>query len=718
MWFVLVVLRLAELQLLRQDDLAERAVRQQMAEVDILPRRGGILDRDLEELALSTPAQSIGVFADCVSDKRAMAGMLAPAAGIDENELYGRLVRGGFHWVKRLATLAEHQQVKRLQARDAFRRATVQNESEECRVLHFETENKRYYPHGSVVAHLVGLVGLDHSGQAGLELKFESELRGEAGLKILQRDGKGGRYGSQVIKPSVPGDDIILDLDLRVQSIADMELERAVRETQSQAGTVVLMRPDSGEILAMANWPKFDPNRPSRRAEDLENLRNFAVGHLVEPGSTFKVLTAAAALEEGLVSTEDVFDCEMGAIWVERRRIRDHHPYGLLTVPQILIKSSNVGIIKIGYRVGEKKMHEYMRRFGFGQPTGLGLPGETDGLVRSLDRWGTTSLASLAMGQEVGVTAVQMARMFSAVANGGTLVEPRVVRGVRERGGRLVAFEQGAGTPVIGAETAATMQAILERVVESGTGRLARIPGYRVAGKTGTAQMINPVSRSYADGAYLASFCGFAPVNDPKLVGVVMLYDPRGQHYYGGRIAAPVFSSVLKRALRMLDVPPSRSLPRNGTRSPSLPDTILADFVEGRAGDPAAAEFLPASARTPQSPPAWPYVAPDSQSGAGWRAAGRPSAPEAGGPAVARSEIPVGEGGRPAPDMRGLTLREALTVAARLGIEIEPEGSGMTRFQFPEPNAVLAEGQPLRLRLVPAPDDGAAGAAAGQGGGR
>ena len=698
LWFGLIALRLADLQLLRQDELADRAQRQQMAEVDILPRRGGILDRRLEELALSTPAQSIGVFADCVSDKRSMAAMLSEAAGVDARDLQERLGRGGFQWVKRLANLAEYQRVKQLRGRDEYQRAKVQDPSRHCQALHFETESKRYYPHGTVGAHVVGIVGLDHSGQAGLELEYDSRLRGEAGLRVLEYDGRHRRYGAQVIKPSRPGDDIILDLDLRLQSLASLELERAVRESESQAGTVVLMRPGSGEILAMANWPRFDPNRFPRPARYLENLRNFAVCHLVEPGSTFKVLTAAAALEEGLVTPDDVFDCEMGGMWVHRRRIRDHHPYGLLTMPEVLMKSSNVGIIKIGYRVGAETLHGYIRRFGFGQSTGVGLPGEVTGLVRPLDRWSGASLASLSMGQEVGVSAVQMARLFAAVANGGTLVKPRIVRGVREHGGAVESFEPEPGSRVIGAETAATMQAILERVVEDGTGQLARIPGYRVAGKTGTAQMINPVSRSYADGAYLASFCGFAPVNDPVLVGVVMLYDPRGEDYYGGKIAAPLFGAVMKKALRMLDIPPSRAVPREAVPAPGVPDTILADFVGGRVGE--LAEPGPPSAAAPPtgSPPG-------------------PAAREPFGNARAEAAAPRVQL-RSAPDLRGLTLREALSVGALLGIQIEPVGSGLAHAQTPEPNAMLAEGQAIRLHLAPSlDDDGVAGRAEPEGGG-
>ena len=391
---------------------------------------------------------------------------------------------------------------------------------------------------------------------------------------------------------------------------------------------------------------------------------------MVEPGSTFKVLTAAAALEEGQVTTDDIFDCEMGGMWVGRRRIRDHHPYGELTMPEVLMKSSNVGIIKIGDRLGSSRLHTYIRRFGFGTSTGLGLPGEVAGLVRPLSRWSGSSRASLSMGQEIGVTAVQMARLFATIANGGTLVSPRIVRSIRSPGGAEVSVEREPPARVISAETAATMQAILEQVVEGGTGRLAQIQGYRVAGKTGTAQMINPESRSYADGAYMASFCGFAPVNDPALVGVVMLYDPRGQFYYGGRIAAPLFSSVMRWALRYLDVPPSKRVPRDRPPAKAYSDELLVDFVEGRVESPDGGDTL-ASAQDPTD--AEPSGLAESQ-------------PDSTPKAVA-------------PEMRGLTMREAFSLAASLGIQIESTGSGVAREQFPAPGEVLADGQFVRLRF-------------------
>ncbi|MYB51939.1 MAG: transpeptidase family protein [Acidobacteriia bacterium] len=666
-WILLVLAKLVDLQVLQHEQLSAKATRQHVGSVDIPARRGHLIDRHGRELALSMQMDSIGIFSNHVSDPPAVAAALAEAVAVDEQALRRRIERGGFQWVKRMVTLAEAQRARAL----------------DLDILHFEEESRRYYPYGSVAAQVLGTVGIDHTGQAGLEQKFESRLRGTPGRGLMQYDALQRRYGWQVLQAPKSGSDVLLNLDLELQSLADLELERAVRETKARSGTIVLMRPGSGEILAMASWPRFDPNGLSRTKEDLENLRNFAVSAMVEPGSTFKVLTASAALEEGLVSVEDEFDCEMGGMWIDRRRIRDHHPYGILTMPQVLMKSSNIGTIKIGYRVGAERLHDYIRRFGFGAKTGVNLPGEIHGLVRPLERWSAASLASLSMGQEIGVTAVQMAGLFGTIANGGVRVKPRIVRAIRESGSQEVPLELRSAERVISQDTAATMQAILEQVVQSGTGRFAQIQGYRVAGKTGTAQMINPVTRSYRDGMYLASFCGFAPVNNPAVVGVVMLFDPRGQFYYGGRIAAPVFSTVVRQALRILDVPPSR-IPALPVRPPADVDSaLLADFIEGRASDYEDEPIFPGrneAGPVERQAPAAEAMSRQPESASTWTLA-----PE-----------PLGES-RTAPDVLGLTMREVFALGAQHGIPIEPHGSGFAQQQYPGPNEALSAGDPIKV---------------------
>lgn len=671
-WFLLVLAKLVDLQVIQHEQLSAKATRQHVGSVEIPAHRGHLIDRHGRELALSMQMDSIGIFTNHVSDPPAVAAALAEAVAVDEQALGGRIERGGFQWVKRKVSLAEGQRARALG----------------LDFLHFEEESRRYYPYGSVAAQVLGTVGIDHTGQAGLEQRFESQLRGTPGRGLMQYDALQRRYGWQVVKPPKSGSDVLLNLDLELQSLADLELGRAVRETKSRSGTILLMRPGSGEILAMASWPRFDPNGMSRTKEELENLRNFAVSAMVEPGSTFKVLTASAALEEGLVSVEDEFDCEMGGMWIDRRRIRDHHPYGILTMPQVLMKSSNVGTIKIGYRVGAERLHNYIRRFGFGAKTGVNLPGEIRGLVRPLERWSDASLASLSMGQEIGVTAVQMAGLFGTIANGGVRVKPRIVHALRESGSQEVPLERPPADRVLSQDTAATMQAILEQVVQSGTGRFAQIEGYRVAGKTGTAQMIDPVTRSYRGGMYLASFCGFAPVNNPAVVGVVMLLDPRGEFYYGGRIAAPVFSTVVRQALRILDVPPSRIPSLPARPRVDVDEVLLADFIEGRASDSEDEPIFPAPNETgPEDPEA--------------SAAGATSRQPQSASAWTLAQESHGES-LTAPDVLGLTMREVFALGAQHGIPIEPQGSGLAQHQFPGPDEALTTGEPIKVVFGPA----------------
>ena len=495
-----------------------------------------------------------------------------------------------------------------------------------------------------------------------------------------------------------PADDLLLTLDLRIQSLAELELKRAVTSSLSRAGTIVLMRPESGEILAMANWPPFDPNQRARTKQELENRKNFAVSHMIEPGSTFKIVTAAAAIEEGVARPDDVFDCEMGGINIGRRRIRDHKPFGLLTLADVLVKSSNVGIIKAGMRVGPDTMHRYLTRFGFGRFTNITLPGETGGLVRPLNRWHSDSLASVSMGQEVGVTALQMARLFAVIANDGYLVQPRIVAAARNHYGVTTAFEHASKVRVLSSDTATTMRAILERVVASGTGRLAQIPGYRVGGKTGTAQMINPETRSYQDGTYVASFCGFAPVNDPAVVGVVVLDAPQGREYYGGRISAPVFPRVVQQALRYLDVAPGHAQDRKAAPPPEVPDHLLADFI---AEDEAESQATDADG----------HILVASR---GASAGGRAAPAEAGGDSPKESKVAVRVTDLVTPDFRGMPMREVLKLAVKMGIALDVDGHGLVLHQSPGPDTPLTRGSVVKVllaRALPAKSAKPAGAA-------
>lgn len=689
LWFVLLVVRLWDFQVRQTDRLTAKAINQQEGEVDIRADRGAIYDRAGTELALSTPVRSIGVFPKKIANPEVAVRMLADILQVDEAELRRKFASPRFQWVKRLANPAEVERVRQLG----------------LKALHFEEEGKRYYPKGSVAAQVIGAVGIDHDGQSGLEFYFDKQLRGADGVGLLQYDARRQYYKRQELRAPTAGDDLLLTIDLRIQSLAELELKRAVTNSVSRAGTIVLMQPQSGDILAMANWPPFDPNQTARTQEDIEKRKNFAVSHMIEPGSTFKIVTAAAAIEEGVAQPSDLFDCELGGINIGSRRIRDHKPFGMLSLADVLAKSSNVGIIKVGMRVGRGAMYRYVRRFGFGRFTNITLPGETGGLVRPLDRWHSDSLASISMGQEVGVTALQMARMFAVVANDGYLVQPRIVRALRDHRGVTTPLEHPSKMRVISSDTATTMRAMLERVVASGTGRLAQIPGYRVAGKTGTAQMINPETRSYKDGTYVASFCGFAPVNDPAVVGVVVLDAPRGREYYGGRISAPVFPRVAQQALRYLDVAPNRPQERKVGRPPVVPDHLLADFV---ADDEAAAPATDADGHILVTPGG--AAAAPVETDAATRAAPRTD----GGDSPEKPKAAVRVADLAAPDFRGMSMRAALKLAVKMGIALDADGHGIVLHQSPGPHTPLMRGSSVKVllaRAVPERSAQSAGAA-------
>ena len=564
-WLLLVVGRLWDLQIHQAPRLAEKAQQQHRDVIEIGAPRGRIFDRSGVELARSTPVDSIGIFPSKVANSELAVELLTGVLRSDASALKAKLAKPRFQWVKRLAEPGEAERVRELALAG----------------LHFEQESKRYYPKGTVAAHILGAVGLDHTGLAGLEQTFEAQLRGVPGEREVQVDAVGQRYASEVTREPVPGYDLVLTIDQRIQVTAEKELSRAIAETKAKAGSVVVMDPVNGDLLAVANWPTFDPNdrRPSQEA--LKRRDNYAVSHMIEPGSTFKVITVAASLEEKLTRPDELIDCENGRIYLGSRRIRDHKKFGVLSVAEVLARSSNVGAIKLGLRLTPERLHDYARRFGIGQQTGLPLPGEVEGLLRPWQSWHPHAIGSVAIGQEVGVSAVQIARAVSVVANGGLLVTPRVVQAIVSPEG--VREEQETALPerILGAETAATMRALMERVVRGGTAMLAQTPGYRVAGKTGTAQKIDPVTDRYSTEDYVASFVGFAPVNSPSLLMVVVLDSPVGK-YHGGQVAAPVFSPASRqRYLRFRDVPPEL-LPLAREPPPPSPlflNELLADFV-------------------------------------------------------------------------------------------------------------------------------------------
>ncbi len=543
--FLYLFLRLGYLQLVRASDLHHRAALQHQLSVELPPTRGAFFDRHLNILAHSLQTDSVYAAAKHIDDaaKPMVARRLAQALNLSPSSVLVRLRRPkGFVWIARRVTPEQAARVTALH------------------LPHVELikEAKRFYPGGSLASHVIGVAGIDNHGLDGLELACDRLLRGQPGYRASVRDGKGRQlpgYWEREIDPS-NGSHVVLTIDAMIQHIAERELDRAFHSSHAVGGTIIVMEPRTGEILALANRPTYDLNDPA--TIDPNRRRNRAITDLMEPGSVFKVVTASALLAEHLVRVDDRFFCENGQYTIPGGHLlHDHKPYGWLTFREVIAMSSNIGTAKAAQRLTPTQLYEYIRRFGFGEPTGIDLPGEISGLLRPPSRWSKLSPWLIPIGQEVGVTPIQLGVALSAMANGGQLVRPHVIKEVRGADGAVVSASPAAPVrQVIPAEVAQTVRAIMASVVEDGTGKKAMIRGYTSGGKTGTAQKVDP-NGHYSHSRFFASFAGFAPVAHPALVIVVVLDEPHPV-YYGGEVAAPVFSAVGGDVLRYLDVPPDR----------------------------------------------------------------------------------------------------------------------------------------------------------------
>lgn len=543
--------RLAYVQGVNADGYSDIARRQRLRTVTLPAVRGAIYDRNGREIAMSVPARTIYANPKQIADKAMTAQKLAEALGMDEREIRDKLDRPkGFVYIARRVDV------------------DVAGKVEAARLIGVGTldESRRGYPAGRLASNVIGFVGTDGKGLAGVESTFENLLGGRPGVRVLEQDPSGRPIpqGQSREQPPTAGADLVLTLDRDIQYAADTALAKAVEDANAKGGTVVVMRAGSGEILAMANQPTYDPN--DLRGLETSDTRNRAITDSYEPGSANKVVTAAAALEEGIVTPSSTFAVP-AVINVAGRLFHDahDHPTETMRFEDIIAESSNVGTIKVALRLGPQRLETYLRRFGYGRTTGLGFPGEAAGIVPPADRW-KTSLPTMAIGQGVSVTALQIVRVFATVANDGVQVQPTLVRGWVDADGSFHASEGERKTRVVSSETASQLRAMLERVVTKGTGKLAAVPGYRVAGKTGTAQKPGP--RGGYQG-YMASFVGMAPADRPELVIGVVLDDP--SPIYGGVVSAPVFSEVAAAALRILRIGPTELVPAAPDTAPDAP---------------------------------------------------------------------------------------------------------------------------------------------------
>jgi cell division protein FtsI (penicillin-binding protein 3) len=629
--FVAVGGRLVWLQIVKHGDLAAMADRQYSRTVIVHAQRGPILDRNGAVLAASSPAESLFAQPRNVADPARAAARLAPILKTSARGLEAAL--GGdrpFVWIRRGLPPPVAERIRALGEPG----------------LGLTPDSLRLYPSRELAAHVIGFEGTD-GGLEGIERMWERTLAGTPGKAIVGRDALGRDVVTQhVLQQPAPGQGVMLTIDANIQYIAEREIDAAWRRTRSRAAMAVVMDPRTGDVLAVAIRPTFNPNRFTEASSD--RWRNRAVTDPFEPGSTFKVILAAAALEERVVRPEDRIFGENGQITIARTTIHDWKRYGWLTFSEVLQNSSNVGSIKVGLALGPERYYRYITAFGFGAPTNVGLPGESRGTLRDPARWSALSLPTMSIGQEVSVTALQLVAAFGAVANGGLLMRPRLVQAVLDAEGRPTRrFEPEAVRRVIEPQTARTLTRILVRVVDEGTGHLGAIPGYEVAGKTGTAQKLDPATHRYSRAPGVLSFVGFAPADEPRLVALVLLDEPVNEKW-GSEAAAPIFAGIGREVLRYLQVPPRDAAP--------------VQIVTG--GPPAAAP--------------------------------RP-------PIRLISEEPWADDGPRMPDLRGLPLRPALGALEPLGVAVQIGGHGTVVDQAPAPGVSLRTGATVRLSLaVPA----------------
>ena len=546
-WMGLVVARLVYLQVYHHDDYVRQARDQQQKTFEVPALRGAIYDSRNQPLALSVVSPSVLVNPQRIKNLPFAAELLAGTLKMDQGKLLHDMQSAfyrdkGFLWVKRRVTEAEAEGIRALKLEG----------------VELRTEAWRSYPTNGLAAHVVGSVDSEQKGNAGIEQYLDDELQGQPGLVSVSTDVRQVGFHSQVLQAALPGEDLHLTIDQRIQYIAELTLRKAIAENKCKTGTIVAMNPRTGEIYAMASYPAFDPNEPVAPSGDLTSRTNLVVSTPFEPGSVFKVITLATALQTTNLRPSTVIPCGNGAYNFWGHTVHDTHPYGALPMIGVLAHSSNIGAINVGIRIGEENLLDYILKFGFGKRTGLPLPGESPGRIRKLKEWSKTSISSVPMGQEVSVTAIQLAQACSVIANGGLLVKPRLISRKERYGQPLPEKEVEPPVRILTAENAALMRRMMQAVVEEGTGRATRIPGHSTGGKTGTAQIFDVAQHKYLHGhnAYNASFMGFAPLNNPEIVVVATLSPASGM---AASVAGPVFKDIMTECLRMLDVRPDRA---------------------------------------------------------------------------------------------------------------------------------------------------------------
>ena len=674
LWLAAIGARLYDLQVVRHEEFTRRAERQQQRVIELDPPRGTIFDARGRELAVSVEVESAFAVPREVEDVKRAAAALARVLGGDRARLERLLASDReFVWVARKLDPPQARAARDLDLAGVY----------------FLEESKRYYPLRETAAQVLGYVGTDNHGLAGLEAMYEKVVAGKPGRRTVLRDAKAGMAVPPDLPSAapVPGRDVYLTLDAALQGIAERELAAGVERLRARSGSVVLLDPSSGAVLAMASYPTFDPNRFGAAGE--EAWRNRVVADAYEPGSTFKMVTAAAALEQGLITPDERIDCEMGGITLAGVRIADHKAFGTLSFREVIAKSSNVGTIKTALRVANRDFYATIRAFGFGRTTGIDLPGESPGLLMPVERWPALAKAYMAFGQGLSVTPLQLVRAFGAVANGGRLLAPYVVRQIGAGADAQFPHPQPvvAGEPV-SPRTIATLRALLAGVTqEGGTAKVAALPGYPVAGKTGTAQKYDAATGGYGRGMYMASFAGIAPADHPRIVGVVVIDEPPRDLYYGGQVAAPVFREIVLDLMRRGEGVLGPVEGPVASRPPAVPAVIAPDLrlLAAKEAERRLRDFGLRARFEGQGPRVL------SQS----PAAGQPV--DRGGSVTAWLSPPRDSAHSRLPDLSGLPMREALRQLSLRQVRPRLSGHGLVVRQDPPPGTPLPIAGSCRL---------------------
>lgn len=631
------VARAFYLQIYEQEKFANLAEKQHLKVVQLVPSRGAIYDATNSALAVSIEMDSLYAEPRNMEDIAAAAAELAPLLDTAKELLEKKMKASrGFVWLARRLTPEAAAKIRKL----------------EIDGIGFVKETKRFYPNAEIGSHVIGFTGLDPEGLEGVEKRFDSTLLGNTGYIVTERDALGRDIGTHgvVTKSASAGQSIVLTIDKNIQYIAEKELAAAVEGSRAKGGIAIVMEPGSGKVLAMANYPTFNPNSFGKFPPAA--LRNRAIADSFEPGSTMKVFIIAAALEEKVVKPGDGFNCENGSYNIGGRTIHDTHKYGRLSVGEVLKYSSNIGAAKIGTRLGPERLYGYLRRFGFGAKSNIDLPGEAGGYLRDKSSWYGVDLATISFGQGVSINSLQLVAAMSAIANGGNLMQPYIVdRIVDDKGNPLKQFTPVSRQRVVSAETARVVANMMEAVTaEGGTGTAAAVDGFKVAGKTGTAQKADPVTKGYSLDKRTASFAGFVPADNPRLAIVVVVDEPKTSSY-GGVVAAPAFSAIARQSLCYLRVPPNQPLKKK-------PESI-----EVKKAEPllvAAAEDIDEAEAENQQP-----------------------------------------GGLIMADFHGMSMRQVLQYMEKNGLNVRLIGSGRVIEQSPPPGRKINPSDPVWVKLAP-----------------